>query len=84
MKNLPLGSQRMSENLLAKGLNNYSAFQVWSQDSSVVIATGYRQDSLISGEGKRFVSDPQHRDQLWGPPSLLSNGYCYNRPKYRV
>jgi hypothetical protein len=23
----------------------------------------------------RFFSSPQHPDQLWGPPSFLSNGY---------
>jgi hypothetical protein len=24
---------------------------------------------------ERFLSSPQRRDRLWGPPSLLSNGY---------
>jgi hypothetical protein len=24
---------------------------------------------------KRFFSSPEHQDQLWGPPSLLFNGY---------
>jgi hypothetical protein len=45
--------------------------------SSVVIATGYRLDGQgsIPSRGKRFFSSPQHPDQLWGLPSLLSNGY---------
>jgi hypothetical protein len=29
----------------------------------------------IPGRDKRFVSTPQRPDRLWGPPSLLSNGY---------
>ena len=28
-----------------------------------------------SQQVKRFLSSPQHSDQLWGPPSLLFNGY---------
>jgi hypothetical protein len=29
----------------------------------------------IPGRGKRFLSSLQRPDRLWGPPSLLSNGY---------
>jgi hypothetical protein len=29
----------------------------------------------ILGVGKKFVSAQQRLDRLWGPPSLLSNGY---------
>jgi hypothetical protein len=48
-----------------------------SRDSSVGIATGYRLDgqSSIPGEGKRLFSTSQRVDRLWGPPSLLSDGY---------
>jgi len=28
-----------------------------------------------SGRGQDFFSLPLHSDQLWGPPSLPSNGY---------
>jgi hypothetical protein len=30
---------------------------------------------LIPRRGKRFFSSPQCPDWLWGPPSLLYNGY---------
>jgi hypothetical protein len=50
----------------------------WSErrDSSVGIATGYGLDDpgSISGNAK-FFPFPQRQDRLWGPPSLLSNGY---------
>jgi hypothetical protein len=46
-------------------------------DSSVGIATGCRLEgrSSVSNKRKRFFSRPQRPDQLWGPPSLLFNGY---------
>jgi hypothetical protein len=48
-----------------------------SWDSSVGIAKGYVLDGRgsIPGRSKRFLSAPQHPDQLWGLPSLQSNGY---------
>jgi hypothetical protein len=51
---------------------------IYSRNSSVGIATGYVLDGRdsISGKGKRFFSTPQRPDWLWGPLSLLSNGYC--------
>jgi hypothetical protein len=54
--------------------NNYS---LRSQDSSVCTATGYGLDGrgAVPGRGKTFFSTPQPLNQLWGPPSLLSNGY---------
>jgi hypothetical protein len=40
------------------------------------IATGYRLGGSGSIPGSaRFFSSPQRPAQLWGPPSLLSNGY---------
>jgi hypothetical protein len=50
---------------------------VW--DSSVSIATGYWLDDRGFGVrvpvGERILSSPHRPDRLWGPPSLLSNGY---------
>jgi hypothetical protein len=48
-----------------------------SRDSSVNTATGYRLGGRgsIPGRGKRFFSNPQRLDRLWGPPSILCNGY---------
>jgi hypothetical protein len=47
------------------------------QDSSVGIEAGYGLDGRgsIPGRDKRPSSTPQRPDRLWGPPSLLSNGY---------
>jgi hypothetical protein len=42
-----------------------------SRDASVGIALGYGLD----GGGWEFFSSPQRPERLWGPPSLLSNGY---------
>jgi hypothetical protein len=50
-----------------------------SRDSSVGIATGYVLDDRGVGVrvlvGSRIFSSPQSPDRLWGPPSLMSNGY---------
>jgi hypothetical protein len=50
-----------------------------SQDSAVVIATGYRLDGRGVGvrvlAGPRFFSSPRCPDRLWGSPSFLSNWY---------
>jgi hypothetical protein len=48
--------------------------------SSAGIATRLRPGlprnlGSISGKDKRFLSTPQHSDRLWGPSSLLSDGY---------
>jgi hypothetical protein len=48
-----------------------------SWDSSVGIAIGCGLDGQgsIPSRDKRFLSAPQHQNQPWGPPSLLSTGY---------
>jgi hypothetical protein len=48
-----------------------------ARDTSVGIATGYRLDdrSSIPGGGWEFFSSTPCPNRLWGPPSLLSNGY---------
>jgi hypothetical protein len=56
-----------------------------SRNSSVGIATGYRLDGRgvgvrFPGEA-RFFSSPRRPDRLWGPPSLLSNGYRGSSPR---
>jgi hypothetical protein len=43
--------------------------------SSVGIATGYRLDDSMIGGDWEFFSSTLCPDKLWGPPSLLSNGY---------
>jgi hypothetical protein len=51
----------------------------WSRDSVVGIATSYGLDDRGVGVrvpvGSRIFSSPRRPDRLWGPPSLLSNGY---------
>jgi hypothetical protein len=50
------------------------------RDSSVGIATRLLAGrsgfyGSIPGGGWEFFSSPSHPERLWGPPSLLSNGY---------
>jgi hypothetical protein len=50
-----------------------------SRDRAVGIATGYGLDDQGVGVqvtvGSRIFSSPRRPDRLWGPSSLLSNGY---------
>jgi hypothetical protein len=50
-----------------------------SRDSAVGIATGYGLDDRGFGVrvpvGSTIFSSARHPDRLWGPPSLLYNGY---------
>jgi hypothetical protein len=52
---------------------------VESRDSVVCIATGQGLDDRGVGVRvpvkSRIFSSPRHPDQIWGPPSLLSNEY---------
>jgi hypothetical protein len=43
------------------------------------MATGYVFDvrDSIHGRGKRFSLSPQCPDRLWGPPSVITNGYFF-------
>jgi hypothetical protein len=37
--------------------------------------TSWMIEGSSLGRGWEYFSSPPHRDRLWGPPSLLSNGY---------
>jgi hypothetical protein len=56
-----------------------------SRDSSVGIATDYGLDGRgsIYGSDKRFLSTPQRRERLWGPPasSLMGTGVSFSGVK---
>jgi hypothetical protein len=56
---------------------SFDLFLDTSRDTSVGMSTGYglAGRGSISGKGKKYFSPPQCTDRLWGPPSLLSNGY---------
>jgi hypothetical protein len=55
--------------------NQFTPFNTYTY-SPVGIATSYGLDGPGSIPGSvRFFSSPQRPDRLWGPPSLLSNGY---------
>jgi hypothetical protein len=71
---LPPSSSRDFQNKPGIGLE-YHIHESW--DSSVGIAMDYGLDSwgLILGRSKIFFSTPYSPDQLWGPPSLLTNVY---------
>jgi hypothetical protein len=59
------------------GFLQFLLIYIGSRDSSVGIETDYGLDfwGSIPGRGKIFFFTPQRPDRLWGPPSLLSNGY---------
>jgi hypothetical protein len=50
-----------------------------SRHRVVIIATGYRLDDRGIGVRipveSRIFSSPRRPDRLWGPPSILPNGY---------
>jgi hypothetical protein len=52
-------------------------FEGVSRDSSAGIALGYGLDDRgsIPGGCREFFYKPPRPERLWGPPSLLSNGY---------
>jgi hypothetical protein len=56
-----------------------------SRDSVVGIATGYGLDDQVVGVrvsvGSRIFSSPRRLYRLWGPPTLLSNGYVGLLPR---
>jgi hypothetical protein len=59
--------------------NIISFLSIGSRDSVVGIATGYGLDDQEVGVrvpvGSRVFSSPHRPHRLWGPPSILSNGY---------
>jgi len=50
-----------------------------SQGNVVGVVTGWTiQDSIYSRGKRRLFCSPEHPDEVWGPLSLLFNGYwCY-------
>jgi hypothetical protein len=55
---------------------NHTTDTTRSRDSSVGTVTGYGLDGRSSIPGvARFFSSPQRPNRLWGPHSLLSDGY---------
>jgi hypothetical protein len=48
-------------------LEEYSQYSDW--------ATGWMVWGSSLSQGKRIFCSQKHPDQLWGPPSLLLNGY---------
>jgi hypothetical protein len=62
--------------------NEYSA--LWGHGSSVGITTGYELDYRGVGVrvlvGSTIFISLYRPDQLWGPPSLSSNGYWGSFP----
>jgi hypothetical protein len=58
---------------------NYMHMFRRSRDNVVGVATGYglddRGDGVRVPVGSRILFSPRRPDRLWGPPSLLSNGY---------
>jgi hypothetical protein len=67
--------------IMLKDKLNVVTFLLWerSRESSVGIATDYGMDHRGVGvrvpAGSIIFSSPLRPDRLWGPPSLLPNGY---------
>jgi hypothetical protein len=70
-----------SRSPIVMGKNNFLAYLFHNvrRDSAIDIATGYELDDRGVGVrvpvGSRIFSFQCRPDRLWGPPSLLSNGY---------
>jgi hypothetical protein len=88
--NIPIGSQvlkcpqitftYMSHSRQYRGANTIQTYIIYigrSRNSSVVYrwATGWMIGGSSPGSGWEFFSSPPRPDRLWGPPSLLPNGY---------
>jgi hypothetical protein len=63
-----------------------SRFDISEPGSSVSILSGYRLDDRAievrsPAAAKGFFLYPRCPDRLWGPPSLLSNGYRGSLPR---
>jgi hypothetical protein len=58
---------------------SYQTLILWMENrgSSVSIVSSYGPGdrALIPGRDRYFFSSPPRQDWLWGPPSLLTNGY---------
>jgi hypothetical protein len=73
-----------SERILETEFNNFLMMTHPRSHSGLInfSAVGITTDYGLGGCGsipdkdKRFFFTPQRPDRLWGPPSLLSNGYC--------
>jgi hypothetical protein len=59
---------------------NCSTLFFWSQGSSVSTVSDYELDDRGS-RSRRFFSKPLHPDRLWGPSSLLYNGFWGSFPR---
>jgi hypothetical protein len=69
-------SFKYTQSVSSKNYIFIAIIYIVSRDSSVGIATGYKLDKPASITGSaRIFSPPQRPDRLWGPHSLLSNGY---------
>jgi hypothetical protein len=75
-RSLRVSSYGWRSNKYTKSIPNI----IWSRSSSVNIVSGYGLDHRaieVRGptEARGFFLSPVCPDRLWGPPSLLSNGY---------
>jgi hypothetical protein len=73
---LGLPSGLFPSGLRVKPNNIIPHTECWTRDSSVSIGTGYMLEGRRSmpGRGKRFLSNPQRPDRLWGPFLSLQCG----------
>jgi hypothetical protein len=69
---------------ITHSLHTYYSCTCWGISVSTV--SDYRLDDQgsIPGTGKGFFLYPLCPDQLWGPPSLLSNGYWGTFPEVKA
>jgi hypothetical protein len=79
---LPVREREREKNLISRSAlmkGTSMCVEIKSRDSVVGRATGYGLDDRGVGDrvpvGSRIFYSPRRPDRLWGPPSLLSNGY---------
>jgi hypothetical protein len=54
---------------------NFMAYYLWTKIAQFVTGCGLDDHSFILGRGREYFPSPPCPERLWGPPTLLLDGY---------